>query len=167
MDEQFIKAALEAGRRIFPVLFKDEWIMGVLCSWRMKGFEEEMAAAGVPIQVVLAPRMKDEAGKEYEYNGKVYIPAGYGLTPLRRVQWVNFWDRGMKELHSDVGCLAHLTAYLGFKGKTLCGKEYPEDKGQYSPARYCRRCINAAYKIGYEKGFTKQITDFVPSKREF
>jgi hypothetical protein len=84
---------------------------------------------------------------------------------LRRVQWVNWRDRGMKELHGDVGCRIHLTSAEGLTGKTLCGREFPADKGWYSPHKFCKRCVNKAYKMGFQQGFTKDL-DSVPSKRD-
>ena len=85
------------------------------------------------------------------------------LPVLRRVQWVNLWQRGYQELHGDVGSRVHLTQSEGPSGKTLCGREFPADKGYYSPHKWCKVCVNKAYKLGFQKGFTKGI-DYVPSQ---
>lgn len=88
-------------------------------------------------------------------------------TKLRRVQWVN-WRQHIQAMDTDRGCQHHLTAAEGLTGKTLCGREFPADKGGASvlAGRWCKRCLNAAYKRGFKIGFTKGI-EAVPSKSPF
>ncbi len=85
-------------------------------------------------------------------------------SQLRRVQWVS-WRDHVAAMNADRGCHHHLTDNDGIAGKTLCGRQYPADKGFPSPlaGRWCKRCLNAAYKRGFERGFTKGI-ESVPSR---
>ena len=86
------------------------------------------------------------------------------LPTLRTVQWVTFAQRGYQEMHSDVGSRVHLTESKMLYGVTLCGRSFPVDKGFYSPHKFCRRCVNKAYKMGFQKGFTKGL-ESVPTRR--
>jgi len=89
-----------------------------------------------------------------EDEKKALAPA---LPTLRRVKWVGFWDRGMRELHTDVGTTEHLTKETGLTGKTLCGREFPRDKGYASANRFCKRCLKIARNMGFQQGFTKDL----------
>lgn len=81
---------------------------------------------------------------------------------LRKVAWCNVWNRARANDTDGVGSLTHLTASTGVAGDTLCGKSFPRDKGFPSTYRFCKRCLNRAYKLGYAKGFTRQL-ESVPS----
>ncbi len=60
-------------------------------------------------------------------------------TTLRKVAWCSLWNRAAAR-NTDVGSLIHLTDAPGTTGKTLCGREYPADKGHPAAARLCKRC---------------------------
>lgn len=80
---------------------------------------------------------------------------------LRVVAWTNIWDRGAA-LHSDVGSLIHLTETEGVTGKTLCGREFPADKGHPATGRVCKRCWNIAKKRELKVDIKQ--ADWVPSR---
>ncbi len=76
--------------------------------------------------------------------------------PLRSVAWVNVWNR-IGSLHHDTPGRLHLTASAGRAGQTLCGRDFPKDKGYTTAFRYCKRCVQLAYTMGYQPGFTKSL----------
>lgn len=86
------------------------------------------------------------------------------VTRLRTVAWCNLWNVIAANNGDGYGTKSHLTADEGYSGKTLCGKAFPEYKGYPSTwgAGFCKRCLSAAYKRGYEKGFTRGLRG-VPS----
>lgn len=57
---------------------------------------------------------------------------------IRKVAWTNVWNR-----HSDGGTLIHLTNG-GISGITVCGREYPADKGHPVSWRHCKICLKRA-----------------------
>lgn len=81
------------------------------------------------------------------------------VVRLRVVQWCNIWNVSLASDRDGYGTKYHLTKMEGREGKTLCGRPYPADKGSPSTwgEGYCRRCVNIAYRMGYEKGFTKGL----------
>ena len=81
---------------------------------------------------------------------------------MRKVCWCNLWNRSAA-FHHDVGSRVHLTEAEGVTGKTLCGREFPADKGYPAHAHVCKRCVQIARKRGYQRGFTLYL-EFVPSR---
>lgn len=76
---------------------------------------------------------------------------------LHKVAWCNTFNHSTAINCDGYGSKAHLTSADGKAGKTLCGKEFPAVKGYPSTVGFCKRCCNAAYKMGFEKGFTKEL----------
>lgn len=77
---------------------------------------------------------------------------------LKKVRWQNI-DQQLS-LSDDLGksSKTHLTISTELSGKTLCGKVFPKDKGVTSNVvKFCKSCLKKAYKMGYEKGFTKEL----------
>lgn len=87
------------------------------------------------------------------------------LPTLRTVSWTNIWNRSLASDRDGIGTKPHLTADTGLSGKTLCGRAFPDDKGYPSTwgESFCKRCLNRAYKMGFEKGFTRGLSA-VPSR---
>lgn len=81
---------------------------------------------------------------------------------LRRVYWTKYH---VTTYHDHAPTLQHLTADAGLRGKTLCGRKFPADKGQAQGWKFCKRCVQKAYALGFVKGFTKEL-DFVPSEED-
>lgn len=81
------------------------------------------------------------------------------VVRLRVVQWLNIWNWSLASDCDGYGTKYHLSMMEGRTGKSLCGRQYPAEKGSPSSwgAGYCKRCLNRAYRMGYEKGFTKGL----------
>lgn len=74
---------------------------------------------------------------------------------MRTVSWRNIWNWTAKA--DGYGSRTHLTESEGPSGKTLCGREFPAERGHSSSWHFCRRCLNKAYAQGYPKGFTRDL----------
>lgn len=86
---------------------------------------------------------------------------------LRIVRWTGFREL-VRSVNADgYGGLQHLTFSEKITGKTLCGREFPAEKGHGSNwgSRFCKTCTKKAYAMGYEQGFTANL-DIVGSEEE-
>lgn len=59
-------------------------------------------------------------------------------SKLRQVVWSNVWNWTNANGH---GTRVHLTEAIGEAGKTLCGKEFPAEKGTPAGIFVCKRCL--------------------------
>ena len=65
------------------------------------------------------------------------------MSNLHRVIWCKSVS-AMSQLHGDYGTTVHITESNAASGKTLCGREYPRDKGYPSVNRVCKICKRKA-----------------------
>jgi hypothetical protein len=78
---------------------------------------------------------------------------------MRKVKWRNVWNWSQEEGGTT---RLHLTISEGLSGTTLCGREFPRQKGYPTAVRICKSCARMS-------GLTpEQIRAFesVPSAEE-
>lgn len=63
-------------------------------------------------------------------------------SKLRTVKWKNLWNYTAEEGGTT---RLHLTAAEGTTGKTLCGRDYPRNKGFPTAVRYCKTCVKKSH----------------------
>lgn len=66
---------------------------------------------------------------------------------MRTVKWKNLWNYTQEEGGTT---RLHLTSSEGLTGKTLCGREYPRNKGYPTAVRYCKTCVKKS-KLTFEQ----------------
>lgn len=70
------------------------------------------------------------------------------MSQLYHVAWCNVWNRSAASHRDGAGTRLHLTDSASVRGKTLCGKTFPADKGYPSWTRACQSCLKKARAAG-------------------